>query len=98
MGRNGRKPGIPRRPRGQCQYAAVATEISVDNALANVAAQATGDMQNLFAAIDFSHPDGTGVRSALRQVAPTPYDHAAHVALQTGRDLSRLVFDQITAV
>ena len=61
------------------QYAYSATGVSVGRALHSLALQAAGDMQNLFAAIDFSNPNGSGVRSALRQLAPTVYDNTSGI-------------------
>jgi uncharacterized protein with beta-barrel porin domain len=79
------------------QYASGPTGSSVGKALADVVAHAVGDMQNLFAAIDFSHSGGAGVRSALRQLAPTAYDNTAKASLQAGHALSGLLLERLAA-
>jgi len=88
---------VTRASNAYSQYASGGTGASVGRALVGVAGQATGDMQNLFAAMDFSHPDGSGVRSALRQLAPTAYDNTAKSALQTGRVLTGFFLNQLMA-
>ncbi|MCL1886480.1 MAG: autotransporter outer membrane beta-barrel domain-containing protein [Betaproteobacteria bacterium] len=90
---------VTRAANAYSQYASGATGTSVGGALFGIAAQqVTGDMQNLFAAIDFSSPDGAGVRSALRQLAPTAYDNTAQTALYTGYALSGLLLEQIARI
>jgi hypothetical protein len=75
------------------QYARGATGASVGNALSGLGGIATGDMQNLLAAIDFSATDGSVVRSALRQLAPTAYDNTAKTSMNTGRAISGNVME-----
>jgi len=89
---------VTRAANAYSQYAAGTTGVSLGKALSALATQQlTGDMQNLFAAIDFSRPDGATVRSALRQLAPTAYDNTAKTSLQTGGVLSGSVFEQVAA-
>ena len=79
------------------QYGTGTTGTSVGNALYGISAQPTGDMQHLFAAIDFSSADGSEVRSALRQLAPTVYDNTARASLHMGHAISGLLLERITA-
>jgi len=98
--RSGATPvfNVTRMPNAYSKYASGATGASVGKALVGVGARATGDMQTLFTALDFSRPDGATVRSGLRQLAPTAYDNAAKASLHTGRALSGLLLEQMSAV
>ncbi len=57
-------------------------------ALAQIAGQARGDMQNLLAALDFSGKDGNGVRSGTARLSPEAYDAASRASLQRQQQLS----------
>lgn len=57
----------------------------------SVATGVQGDMQNLFAALDFSAPDGSEVRTGLSQLAPEAYANAALANFDMHRMLSDLL-------
>ena len=88
---------ITRAANAYSQHGSNGTGISIGKALDGISAQVTGDMQNLFAAIDFSSADGSLVRSAFRQLAPAVYDNTAKASLHMNHVLSGLLLERIMA-
>lgn len=70
---------------------------SVGRAMPGVAATAHGDMQTLLAALDFSAPDGNGVRRGLTQLGPEAYDAASRAALAQQREFNILLLRRMLA-
>lgn len=73
------------------RYADSATTANVGDALYVVAGRATGDMQNLFQALDWSDPSGSGVAPAMEQLSPNSYDAVARAGLDAQRQLNLLL-------
>jgi uncharacterized protein YhjY with autotransporter beta-barrel domain len=89
---------ITRAVNAYSQYAFGATGRSLGNALLNLSEnELSGDMLNLFIALDYSALDGSTVSSALRQLAPSAYDNTARASLFMSQQLSSQLLDQLTA-
>lgn len=73
------------------RYADSATTSSMGRALYPVSEQATGDMQNLFQALDWSDPSGRGVAPAMEQLSSSSYDAVARAGLEAQRQLNLLL-------
>ncbi len=73
------------------RYADSATTANVGDALYVVAGRATGDMQSLFQALDWSDPSGSGVAPAMEQLSPNSYDAVARAGLDAQRQLNLLL-------
>ena len=63
------------------RYAASSGSLLLGHALAGIAGEARGDMQELLTALDWSAQDGSGVRQALDQLGPEAYDASARATL-----------------
>lgn len=73
------------------RYANSATTANVGDALYVMAGRATGDMQSLFQALDWSDPSGSGVAPAMEQLSPNSYDAVARAGLDAQRQLNLLL-------
>ncbi len=73
------------------RYADSATTSSMGRALYLLADQATGDMQNLFQALDWTDASGSGVAPAMQQLSPSSYDAMARAGLEAQRQLNLLL-------
>lgn len=73
------------------RHANSATTSSVGSALYQIAGQATGDMQNLFQALDWSDASGSGIAPAMEQLSPNSYDAVARAGLEAQRQLNLLM-------
>ena len=73
------------------RYANSATTSSVGSALYQIAGQATGDMQNLFQALDWSDASGSDIAPAMEQLSPNSYDAVARAGLEAQRQLNLLM-------
>ena len=67
---------------------------SLGRVLAANAADARGDAQNLFAALDFSSPDGSTVRDSLVSLSPRAYGQSVLASLSLERQLSQAVLSR----
>jgi len=73
------------------RYADSTTTSRVGRALYQIAGQATGDMQNLFQALDWSDASGSGIAPAMEQLSPNSYDAVARAGLEAQRQLNLLM-------
>lgn len=73
------------------RYANSAATSSMGRALYPLAEQATGDMQNLFQALDWTDASGSGVAPAMEQLSPSSYDAVARAGLEAQRQLNLLL-------
>lgn len=73
------------------RYANSATTSSVGSALYQIAGLATGDMQNLFQALDWSDASGSSIAPAMEQLSPNSYDAVARAGLDAQRQLNLLM-------
>ncbi|MFT4301597.1 MAG: S8 family serine peptidase [Desulfovibrio sp.] len=73
------------------RYADSATTSSMGRALYPVSGQATGDMQNLFQALDWTDASGSEVAPAMEQLSPASYDAVARAGLEAQRQLNMLL-------
>ncbi|WP_308775639.1 S8 family serine peptidase, partial [uncultured Bilophila sp.] len=72
------------------RYAANGNAANAGRALSS-AEGVRGDMRNLYAALDFSAPDGRTVHDALSQLSPDAYGNAALASFDMHRMLSDLI-------
>lgn len=72
------------------RYAANGNAAEAGRALSS-AEGVRGDMRGLYAALDFSAPDGSGVADALTQLSPDAYGNAALASFDMQRMLSDLI-------
>ncbi|HMM38528.1 MAG TPA: autotransporter domain-containing protein [Desulfovibrio sp.] len=70
------------------RYASGRNGAQVGAAIDTLSGTATGDMQDLVAALDFSAPSGATISSALDQLSPEAYNSAAQTSLTSNRMLS----------
>ncbi|SNS28135.1 Uncharacterized conserved protein, contains a C-terminal beta-barrel porin domain [Humidesulfovibrio mexicanus] len=70
------------------QFASSGNAAGVGKALDALSGQATGDMQNLLAALDFSAADGSGIAAALQQLSPQAFNSAAQASLDGNQMLT----------
>ena len=73
------------------RYADSTTTSRVGRALYQIAGQATGDMQNLFQALDWSDASGSDIAPAMEQLSPNSYDAVARAGLDAQRQLNLLM-------
>ena len=73
------------------RYADSTTTSRVGRALYQISGQATGDMQNLFQALDWSDTSGSGIAPAMEQLSPNSYDAVARAGLEAQRQLNLLM-------
>lgn len=73
------------------RYANSTTTSRVGRALYQIAGQATGDMQNLFQALDWSNASGSDIAPAMEQLSPNSYDAVARTGLEAQRQLNLLM-------
>ncbi|EPY02042.1 serine protease [Magnetospirillum fulvum MGU-K5] len=73
------------------RYADSTTTSRVGRALYQMAGQATGDMQNLFQALDWSDASGSDIAPAMEQLSPNSYDAVARAGLEAQRQLNLLM-------
>ena len=64
---------------------------SIGSVLDKIDDIAEGDMQNLFAALDFSAKDGSDITKALDELSPATYQNAAQASLDSNRMLSGII-------
>lgn len=76
------KIGVSRPAEAYSQYAADPGEAELGRSLHQIAGQAEGEMRQLLTALDFTAPDGSGVRQGLSQLSPEPYEAAARSSLR----------------
>ncbi len=77
------------------RYADTANARRLGGALPLAAAEARGDVRNLFAALDFSAMDGGQVRSALHQLTPSLYASAALSSFSLQRAVTEMVLEEL---
>ncbi len=70
------------------RYSDSATTANVGDALYVVAGGATGDMQNLFQALDWTDASGSEIAPAMEQLSPSSYDAVARAGLDAQRQLN----------
>ncbi|MBQ4133686.1 MAG: autotransporter outer membrane beta-barrel domain-containing protein [Desulfovibrionaceae bacterium] len=87
--------GVSRSPDAYSRYADNPGAAGAGRALYQISGLAQGDMQNLFAAIDFSGKDGSGVRSGLAQLNPEAYDVGARVSLQQQQQINTMISQRL---
>nr|WP_281377855.1 S8 family serine peptidase [Desulfovibrio intestinalis] len=73
------------------RYADSSTTANVGDALYLAAGSASGDMQNLFQALDWTDVSGSGVAPAMEQLSPNSYDAVARAGLDAQRQLNLLL-------
>lgn len=73
------------------RYADNAGAASLGRVLPGIGGVARGDMQSLLAAVDWSAPDGSGVRRALNLLGPEAYDASARASLQQQAEFNGLL-------
>ena len=83
--------GQQRASNAYSRYASSSTTNRVGRALYQIAGQATGDMQNLFQALDWSDASGSGIAPAMEQLSPNSYDAVARAGLEAQRQLNLLM-------
>ncbi len=83
--------GQQRASNAYSRYADSTTTSRVGRALYQIAGQATGDMQSLFQALDWSDASGSGIAPAMEQLSPNSYDAVARAGLEAQRQLNLLM-------
>ena len=83
--------GQQRASNAYSRYADSTTTSRVGRALYQISGQATGDMQNLFQALDWSDASGSGIAPAMEQLSPNSYDAVARAGLEAQRQLNLLM-------
>ncbi|MGI6657693.1 MAG: S8 family serine peptidase [Desulfobulbus sp.] len=83
--------GQQRASNAYSRYADSTTTNRVGRALYQIAGQATGDMQNLFQALDWSDASGSGIAPAMEQLSPNSYDAVARAGLEAQRQINLLM-------
>ncbi|MFT4301095.1 MAG: S8 family serine peptidase [Desulfovibrio sp.] len=76
------------------RYATSTTTANVGRALYPVSEKATGDMQNLLTALDWSDASGRDVAPAMEQLSPNSYDAVARAGLEAQRQLNLLLMQR----
>ena len=77
------------------RYAGNAGAASVGRVLPAIANQATGDMENLFTALDFSAMNGNDIRDGLKQLTPGAYDTVARESLDNQHEQNMLSISRL---
>ncbi len=78
------------------QYAQSTSAQNLGETLVPLASVATGNLQNLFTALDFSAPDGHEVKSAITQLSAETYDLAAQASFKQQNTLNRFLWQHAT--
>ncbi len=88
---------IQRAPNAYSQYADDTTSRELGDALVRIARNATGDMQNLLTALDFSSSNGHDVKKALKTLGPETYDNLSQISLRQQNSFNSFVMQRILA-
>ena len=89
---------IDRQAGAYLQYAASEEGADVAAAFEKNAGSATGAMQDLVTAIDFSNPDGSVLRDAFEQLTPNLYGRAGAAAVAAQRTVTTALLSRSTAL
>ncbi len=85
-----------RKENAYSQYALDSTGQSIGNALYSISKVATGDMQNLYTALDFNANGASGVSNALTQLSPETYGHVTSTSFYQQNSYNANVLQHMT--